>query len=75
MAKKSSTDATIAIEIPTLAPADSVLAAIDKLQRSLKIEGLKLESLYEKQAGQIINRRYSEASADACESPLCRLSS
>ncbi len=39
MAKKSSLDADIMIEIPTLAPADSVLAAIHKLGTGLKIEG------------------------------------
>jgi hypothetical protein len=67
MAKKSSAEAAITIEIPTLAPADSVLAAIDRLQTGLKIEGLKLQSLSEKQAKQTVNRRYSEASADACD--------
>lgn len=58
MAKKSSTSATIAIEIPTLAPANLILAAIRKLQTGLKIEGLKLESLSAKQAKQTVNRRY-----------------
>lgn len=75
MAKKSSASAMIAIEIPTLAPADSVLAAIDRLQTGLRIADLKLETITDKQARQIVNRRYSEASADASESPLCRLSS
>ena len=67
LAKKSSASATIAIEIPTLASAEAVLAAINRLQTGLKIEDLKLESLSEKQARQIVNRRYSEASAEACD--------
>lgn len=67
MAKKSKLDADITIEIPTLAPAEPVLAAVHKLQRSLKIADLKLSTLSSKQAKQIVNRRYSEASADACD--------
>lgn len=73
MAKKSSHEADITIEIPTLAPASMVLAAIDKLQTGLKIADLKLESLSKKQARQTVNRRYSEASADACDRHFANL--
>jgi len=66
MAKKS--DATeLEIEIPTLAPAPKVFAAIQKLQSSLNIQDLKVESLTPKIAKQKVNSRFSHAIAGRCD--------
>ena len=54
------------IEIPTLAPAEVVLAAITKLQRALKIDDLKAASLSMKGAKQKINQRFSSPISNAC---------
>ena len=58
--------ADFAIEIPTLAPADQVLAAICKLQQGLRIDDLKATALTLKGARQKINQRFSAAIAQAC---------
>lgn len=55
-----------AIEIPTLAPAGVVMAAITRLQRALKIDALKAEALTLKGAKQKINQRYSAPISEAC---------
>ena len=65
MAKKKETDG-LTIEVPTLAPADVVLDAIEKLQRGLQVEDLKLDSLSPKMAKQKVNGRYSEPVANRC---------
>lgn len=65
MAKKADTQG-LTIEIPTLAPARTVLAAIEKLQCNLKIEDLKAASLSPKMAKQRVNGRFSEAVASQC---------
>jgi hypothetical protein len=64
MSKKSSSSLTI--EIPTLAPAPLVLAAIQRLQLSLQIEDLKADAFSEKTARQTINQRFSLAVTDRC---------
>lgn len=72
MAKKADTDGLtnakrgVAIEIPTLAPASMVLNAIERLQKGLRIEDLKLESLTPKMAKQKVNGRFSEPVASKC---------
>ncbi|NEQ25466.1 MAG: hypothetical protein F6K28_41660, partial [Microcoleus sp. SIO2G3] len=66
MAKKAQGDA-ITIEIPTLAPADRVLAAITQLQAHLRIDDLRLEAVSDKGAKQRVNSRYSEAVARRCD--------
>ncbi len=65
MAKKADTDG-LAIEIPTLAPAPVVLSAIKRLQKGLRIEDLKLNSLSSKMAKQTVNARFSEPVASKC---------
>jgi len=62
---KKTTAQQLTLEIPTLAPADVVLAAIHKLQASLQIEFLKSE-LTPKMAKQMVNQRFSSAIADRC---------
>ncbi|MBD1855487.1 MULTISPECIES: protelomerase family protein [Leptolyngbya] len=66
MAKKADTDG-LTIEIPTLAPAPIVLNAIHRLQKSLRIEDLKLNSLSSKMAKQTVNGRYSDPVAAKCD--------
>lgn len=66
MAKKENEQRVI-IEIPTLVPAQKAVAAIERLQRSLKIQDLKLASLSPKMAKQTVNQRYSGAIAAKCE--------
>ncbi len=65
MAKKQGA-AGLTIEIPTLAPAEKVLGAIQRLQKALRIEDLKLNSLSPKMAKQRVNGRYSGAVAAKC---------
>lgn len=65
MTKKADTEG-LTIEIPTLAPAETVLKAIEKLQTGLRIEDLKLNSLSPKMAKQTVNQRYSEPVAAKC---------
>jgi hypothetical protein len=65
MAKKQGATG-LTIEIPTLAPAEKVLNAIGRLQKSLRIEDLKLNSLSPKMAKQRVNGRYSGAVASKC---------
>lgn len=65
MAKKQGTKG-LTIEIPTLAPADVVLKAIERLQKGLRIEDLKLNSLSPKMAKQTVNGRFSEPVANKC---------
>lgn len=65
MAKKKGA-ARLRIEIPTLAPAEGVLRAIEKLQKGLRVEDLKTGSLSPKMAKQTVNGRYSEAIANKC---------
>ncbi len=65
MAKKADIDG-LTIEIPTLAPAEKVLSAINRLQKSLRIEDLKLNSLSPKMAKQTVNGRFSEPVAAKC---------
>lgn len=66
MAKKG--EATgMTIEIPTLAPADRVLRAIERLQTGLRIADLRLETVTAKGAKQRVNSRYSEAVAAQCD--------
>src|SRR6476646_5009189 len=66
MSKKSELATGLVIEVPTLAPASTVLKAMQRLQKSLKIEDLKLESLTRKMAKQTVNYRYSEFVAAKC---------
>ncbi|WP_448596630.1 protelomerase family protein [Thermoleptolyngbya sp.] len=65
MAKKQGATG-LTIEIPTLAPAEVVLGAIERLQKALRVEDLKLNSLSPKMAKQRVNGRYSEAVAARC---------
>ncbi len=65
MAKKADADG-LTIEIPTLAPAEMVLSAIERLQKGLRIEDLKLNSLSPKMAKQTVNGRFSESVASKC---------
>lgn len=69
MAKKGEKDniaGSITIEIPTLAPADPVLAAIQRLQKGLNIPDLKRESISFKVAKRIVSQRYSYLTAAKC---------
>jgi hypothetical protein len=66
MAKKADA-AGLMIEIPTLAPAKTVLKAIHRLQKALKMEDLKLESRSSKMAKQTVNQRYSDSVATQCQ--------
>jgi TolA-binding protein len=63
MAKKTD-DVDITIEIPTLAPAQTVLEAIDRLQRHL--EGVNDAEVSSREAKRAVNRRYSGAIAEKC---------
>ena len=65
MAKKTGAEG-VTIEVPTLAPAEVVLRAIERLQRVLRLKELKLSSLSPKMAKQRVNGRYSEAVASKC---------
>jgi cell division protein FtsB len=65
MAKRKETQ-DITIEIPTLAPAPEVLAAIQRLQQGLRTDELKLQGLSDRQAKQKVNNLYSGAIADKC---------
>jgi hypothetical protein len=65
MAKRKETQ-DITIEIPTLAPAPEVLAAIQRLQQGLRTDELKLPGLSDRQAKQKVNNLYSGAIADKC---------
>jgi len=65
MAKRKETQ-DITIEIPTLAPAQEVLAAIQRLQQGLRTDELKLRGLSDRQAKQKVNNLYSGAIADKC---------
>jgi hypothetical protein len=65
MSKKGAVDGLM-IEIPTLAPAEIVLVAIGRLQRSLRIEDLKLGNLSPKMAKQTVNSHYSGFVATKC---------
>uniref|UniRef100_UPI001EF20FE2 protelomerase family protein n=1 Tax=Halomicronema sp. CCY15110 TaxID=2767773 RepID=UPI001EF20FE2 len=58
MAKKAD-DVNITLEIPTLAPAAKVLAAIKKLQSGLAIADLKQRGVSSRQLKQVVNHRYS----------------
>jgi len=66
MAKKAD-DIDITIEIPTLAPAEKVLAAIQKLQSGLAIADLQKQGASSRQLKQAVNRRYSLAIAQKCD--------
>lgn len=65
MSKKKDTQG-LTIEIPTLAPAPIVLHAIDRLQKHLRIDDLKLNSLSPKMAKQTVNSRFSASIASRC---------
>jgi len=65
MAKRKETQ-DITIEIPTLARAPEVLAAIQRLQQGLRTDELKLQGLSDRQAKQKVNQLYSGAIADKC---------
>jgi hypothetical protein len=66
MSKKAD-DTDITIEIPTLAPAENVLAAIKKLQSGLAIADLKKQGASSRQLKLAVNRRYSLAIAQKCD--------
>ncbi|NEQ48466.1 MAG: hypothetical protein F6K00_35025 [Leptolyngbya sp. SIOISBB] len=66
MAKKPD-DVDVTIEIPTLAPAATVLAAIEKLQSGLAIADLRQQGAASRQLKQAVNRRYSLAVAQKCD--------
>lgn len=61
------------IEIPTLAPADRVLRAIKRLQTTLRIADLRLETGTPKGAKQRVNSRYSEAVTKQCNAHFADL--
>jgi TolA-binding protein len=63
MAKKAE-DVDITIEIPTLAPAQIVLEAIDRLQHHL--EGVNDAGRSPREAKRAVNQRYSSAIAEKC---------
>jgi hypothetical protein len=63
MAKKAD-DVDITIEIPTLAPAQVVLEAIDRLQHHL--EGVNDAGRSSREAKRAVNQRYSGAIAEKC---------
>ncbi|MGP1386577.1 MAG: protelomerase family protein [Thainema sp.] len=65
MAKKPDT-LDITIEIPTLAPARVVLAAIERLQTGLKVNQLRLQGMSSRQAKLRVNQLYSGAIAAKC---------
>ncbi|MDB9524824.1 protelomerase family protein [Oscillatoria sp. CS-180] len=64
---KKADDLDVTIEIPTLAPAQPVLEAIERLQHSLAITDLKRSSTSPRQVRQAVNRRYSLAIAQKCD--------
>ena len=63
MAKKAD-NVDITIEIPTLAPAHTVLEAIDRLQQHL--EGVNNGHVSPREAKRMVNGRYSGAIAEKC---------
>ena len=63
----------LTIEIPTLAPAETVLRAIGRLQQSLKVEDLKGNSVSPKMAKQRVNDRFSGAIAARCDEQFADL--
>jgi Telomere resolvase len=65
MSKKKDSEG-LTIEIPTLAPATTVLRAIDRLHKHLRIDDLKLNSLSPKMAKQTVNSRFSSPIASRC---------
>ncbi|MEO1211853.1 MAG: protelomerase family protein, partial [Cyanobacteria bacterium J06638_20] len=65
MAKKAD-DVDITLEIPTLAPAQIVLEAIDRLQRKLS-SNVNTTGIPLREAKRTVNRRYSGAIANRCE--------
>ena len=66
MAKKPDT-LDITIEIPTLAPAPVVLAAIERLQTDLQMNKLRLQGMSSRQAKLRVNQLYSGAIAAKCQ--------
>ncbi len=66
MAKKPDT-LDITIEIPTLAPAPVVLAAIERLQTNLQMNKLRLQGMSSRQAKLRVNQLYSGAIAAKCQ--------
>ncbi|MGF1523288.1 MAG: protelomerase family protein [Leptolyngbyaceae cyanobacterium] len=66
MAKKAD-DIKVTIEIPTLAPAEKVLSGIQRLQNTLAISDLRLNSLSEREAKRKVNQKYSGAIAQKCD--------
>ena len=66
MAKKAD-DQGMTIEIPTLAPADTVLAAIERLQSALAIADLRRNSTSSRQVKQKVNQRFSLAISQKCD--------
>jgi hypothetical protein len=66
MAKKAD-DVDVTIEIPTLAPAEQVLAAIKKLQSGLAIADLRKLGASSRQLKLAVNRRYSLAISQKCD--------
>ena len=66
MAKKAD-DVDITLEIPTLAPAAKVLAAIQKLRSGLAIADLRKLGASSRQLKLAVNRRYSLAIAQKCD--------
>lgn len=72
MAKRQETQ-NITIEIPTLAPAQEVLAAIKRLQQGLRTDELRLQGLSDRQAKQKVNNLYSGAIADKCHEHFSNL--
>ena len=65
MAKKANAHG-VSIEIPTLAPAQTVLDAINRLQNTLSIDDLK-DSVSSKLAKQTVNQKFSHAVALRCD--------
>ena len=66
MAKKAE-DQDITIEVPTLAPAEAVLEAIEKLQSSLSTPEMRHNAASFQMAKRQVNRLYSHAIAEQCE--------
>jgi hypothetical protein len=65
--KKTGLDRDFTIEIPTLAPAQVVLHAIERLQQGLNIADLKQEKSSSKELKRAVNRLYSKAIARQCD--------
>jgi hypothetical protein len=64
---KKAIEHQITIEIPTLAPANIVLAAIDKLKNTLSIDDLQLDSLTPAVAKKKVSDKYSQAVSKKCD--------